>query len=37
MYRRLKVYFGGDLQFNIESEENCGTLITISLPMEEEE
>lgn len=37
VYRRLKVYFGGDLQFNIESEENCGTLITISLPMEEEE
>ena len=37
VYRRLKVYFGGDFLFNIESEENCGTLITISLPMEEEE
>lgn len=37
VYRRLKVYFGEALQFNMESEENCGTLITISLPMEEEE
>ena len=37
VYRRLKVYFGSEFQFSIESEENCGTLITISLPMEEEE
>ena len=36
VYRRLKIYFGGDLQFTIESEEHCGTLITIGLPLEEE-
>lgn len=35
VYRRLRMYFGADLQFTIESEENCGTLITISLPVEE--
>ena len=35
VYRRLKMYFGTDLQFTMESEENCGTLITISLPVEE--
>ena len=36
VYRRLKIYFGTQMQFNIESEETCGTLITISLPMEKE-
>lgn len=36
VYRRLKIYYGNDVQFNIESEENCGTLITISLPSEVE-
>ena len=36
VYRRLRVYFGGNFQFSIESEENCGTLITISLPVEED-
>ena len=36
VYRRLRMYFGAKLQFTIESEENCGTLITISLPVEEE-
>ena len=35
VYRRLRMYFGAELQFTIESEENCGTLITISLPVEE--
>lgn len=35
VYHRLKMYFGAELQFTIESEENCGTLITISLPVEE--
>lgn len=36
VYRRMKMYFGAEMQFNIDSEENCGTLITISLPCEEE-
>lgn len=36
VYRRLKIYYGNELQFNIESEENCGTLITISIPAEVE-
>lgn len=34
VYRRLMIYFGADMQFTIESEEGCGTLITISLPEE---
>lgn len=34
VYRRLKMYFGGEMQFSIESEESCGTLVTISLPVE---
>lgn len=36
VYRRLRIYYGNDVQFNIESEENCGTLITITLPAEVE-
>lgn len=36
VYRRLKMYFGNAMQFSIESEENCGTVIAISLPVEEE-
>lgn len=34
VYHRLKMYFGSSMQFSIESEEHCGTLITISLPVE---
>lgn len=34
VYHRLKMYFGSAMQFSIESEEHCGTLITISLPVE---
>ncbi|MDO5399546.1 MAG: sensor histidine kinase [Eubacteriales bacterium] len=36
VYRRLKMYFGSRMQFTIESEETCGTVIAISLPGEEE-
>lgn len=36
VYRRLQMYFGKEMQFTVESEEGCGTLITICLPVEEE-
>ena len=36
VYRRLKMYFGKEMHFNIESDEGCGTLVTIDLPDEEE-
>ena len=35
VYRRLQMYFGSDLQFNIDSEENCGTIVTLVIPVGE--
>lgn len=35
VYRRMKLFFGTDFRFSIESEENCGTIVSISLPTEE--
>ena len=37
VYKRLKAYYGTDLQFSIESELGCGTLITITIPQEEKQ
>ena len=36
-YKRLKLMFGEDLDFRIESEENRGTVITIRIPIQTEE
>ena len=36
VYRRLKMYFGNEMQFLIESEVNCGTVIIISVPWKED-
>ena len=35
VYRRLQMYFGAALQFSIESEEGCGTVVTLTVPIEE--
>ncbi|MEG0911981.1 MAG: sensor histidine kinase [Oscillospiraceae bacterium] len=35
VYRRLQVYFGSSMQFYIESEEDCGTVVTLIFPTEE--
>lgn len=35
VYRRMKLYFGNAFRFSIESEMSCGTVVSISLPMEE--
>ena len=35
VYRRLRMYYGEGLQFSIESEVGCGTLITITIPQED--
>lgn len=35
VYQRLSAYYGTELQFTIESEEGCGTVIEISIPAEE--
>lgn len=34
VYRRLQAFYGNDLRFSIDSEVGCGTVISISLPME---
>lgn len=34
VYQRLKIFYGEKLQFVVESEENCGTLIEIGIPKE---
>ena len=34
VYKRLKLYYGECLQFSVESEEDCGTIITIGIPKE---
>lgn len=34
VYKRLKLYYGDNLEFFIESEADCGTIITIGIPRE---
>ncbi len=34
VYSRLKMYFGDDFSFNIESEIDCGTIVTLDIPLE---
>ena len=33
VYRRLSAYYGKDLRFSIESEEECGTVVTLNIPV----
>lgn len=35
VYRRLQMYFGAGMQFSIDSEEGCGTVVTVAVPIEE--
>ncbi len=35
VYRRLQMYFGAQMQFIIESEEGCGTVVTLTVPIGE--
>ena len=35
VYRRLKMFFGNEMQFTIESEQGCGTVIVLTLPTED--
>ena len=35
VYRRLLAYYGTELRFSVESEEDCGTIVTINIPVED--
>ena len=35
VYKRLNMFYGGNVDFLIESEKGCGTIISIGLPIEE--
>jgi len=35
VYKRLKVFFGTRMQFGMESEEGCGMVIVLGLPVED--
>lgn len=37
VYRRLKMYYGDDMHFSIESEAECGCLVILELPLDLEE
>lgn len=34
VHRRLKMYYGSDMKFSMESEADCGTVITLEIPLE---
>lgn len=37
VYRRLKMYYGDGIEFYVESEVGCGTVVTLKIPLEPEE
>lgn len=34
VYRRLEMYYGTEMRFYIESERDCGTVVTLEIPLE---
>ena len=36
VYRRLVMYYGEEMNFTIESEAGCGTIVSLEIPLEAE-